>query len=90
MSEPVCTPQPTSQPTSEPTSPSITPSIAEPEWPVSGDRPIVFLLDAASSLEEAILRDWIERARPEGVASSSYEAITIVSSRRPRGTKLGS
>ena len=90
MSEPVCTPQPTSQPTSEPTSPSITPSIAEPEWPVSGDRPIVFLLDAASSLEEAILRDWIERARPEGVASSSHEAITIVSSRRPRGTKLGS
>lgn len=63
--------------------------VAEPEWPVSGERSIVFLLDAASSLEEEILRNWIERARPEGIAKSSCEAVRIPSSRRPRGTKLG-
>ena len=32
----------------------------EPSWPDHGNRSVVFLLDAATPLEEKILRDWIE------------------------------
>ena len=61
----------------------------EPAWPSSGDRPIVFLLDVATSLEEGILRKWIANTCPDGVDLQSVEAIRIPSSRRSKGTQLG-
>jgi glycerol-3-phosphate O-acyltransferase len=56
----------------------------EPSWPAADGR-IIFLLDAASSLEERLLRDWIARAKPEG---SEADAIAIPASRRRR-SELG-
>ncbi len=53
----------------------------EPTWPAAQGR-VVFLLDAASSLEEKLLRDWVARARPEGARA---DAIAIPASRRRRG-----
>jgi len=35
-----------------------------PEWPKHGSSRVLFLLDAASGLDEKLLRDWIERQRP--------------------------
>lgn len=61
----------------------------EPGWPGHGKRAVVFLLDAASALEEDILRGWIERNRPDGVDRADVEAFRIPSSRRPRGSRLG-
>ncbi len=54
----------------------------EPRWPANDARPVVFLLDASSSLENRVLRKWIERARPEGVASEDIEVLRIPASRR--------
>lgn len=56
---------------------------AEPDWPAAAGRPVLFLLDAASSLEEKLLRDWIARQRPQG--SQDVDALTIPASRRRRG-----
>ena len=53
----------------------------EPSWPVAFGR-IVFLLDAASALEERLLREWIARAQPE---KSQHHALAIPASRRERG-----
>jgi glycerol-3-phosphate O-acyltransferase len=53
----------------------------EPSWPIAFGR-IAFLLDAASALEERLLRDWIARARPE---RAQLDAIAIPASRRARG-----
>ncbi len=53
----------------------------EPDWPVSDGRHIYFLIDASSSLERRILRDWMERHRPPG---ASYELVDIPPSRRRR------
>ncbi|MFT5441852.1 MAG: glycerol-3-phosphate O-acyltransferase [Myxococcota bacterium] len=58
-------------------------------WPDHGTSAVVFLLDAASTLEEEILHDWIERTRPEGVAQAEIETIRIPSTRRPRSSKTG-
>jgi glycerol-3-phosphate O-acyltransferase len=56
----------------------------EPGWPQSdGSRPI-FLLDAASRLEERVLGAWIERQRPAGTGPGDYDVVRISSSRRPR------
>ena len=63
---------------------AMRPREAEPDWPLGPaveDRPVVFLLDAASSLEEQILRGWIERHRPEGAFD---DAIAIPATRRRR------
>jgi glycerol-3-phosphate O-acyltransferase len=51
---------------------------------------VVFLLDAASAFEERILREWIERHRPESVDPAGVEAIRIPSSRRLRAPAAGS
>ncbi len=55
----------------------------EARWPDAQGRPIVFLLDAASSLEERILRDWVERNCPEGVALRDVGIVPVASTRRP-------
>ena len=65
------------------------PAAAAPAWPDHEGRPVVFLLDAASSLEEGILRRWVEASRPEGVGSADVEAIRIPSSRRTRIDRMG-
>ncbi len=62
--------------------PASRPRLNEPDWPAANGRRVAFLLDAASRLEEGMLRDWIERHRPE--AEARYEAIAIPSSRRRR------
>ncbi len=61
----------------------------EPDWPAQGKRGVVFLLDVASSLEEEMLRGWIQRARPDDVDPADIEVIHIPSSRRPGRTRLG-
>jgi glycerol-3-phosphate O-acyltransferase len=61
-----------------------TPRIDEPCWPtLSGER-ILFLLDAASALEERLLRAWIERSMPEGADRTGVEVFRIPPSRRRR------
>jgi glycerol-3-phosphate O-acyltransferase len=58
-----------------------TPRDDEPGFPAAGGR-IVFLLDAASTFEERLLRGWIARRRP---ADASLDALAIPASRRKRG-----
>lgn len=52
----------------------------EPIWPATGGRRVLFLLDAASALEERLLLGWIERGRPE--PDAAWDVLTIPSSRR--------
>ncbi len=61
------------------------PSPHEPAFPDAGGRRVVFLLDAASRLEERLLRGWIERQRPAG---AEVEALSIPSSRRRRPWRI--
>jgi glycerol-3-phosphate O-acyltransferase len=61
---------------------SSQPRPAEPAFPEAGGRRVIFLLDAASRLEERLLAGWIERRAPAG---ASVEALAIPSSRRRRG-----
>jgi glycerol-3-phosphate O-acyltransferase len=65
--------------------PQDAPAAPEPDWPAAGGRRVVFLLDAASALEERLLRDWVERRRPPGDAA---EIVRIPATRRRgRGAK---
>ncbi|HSG80501.1 MAG TPA: hypothetical protein VLD62_13040, partial [Acidimicrobiia bacterium] len=50
-------------------------------WPRAGARPVVFLLDAATPVEQRLLKGWIERRRPAGAA---YEVVVLPSPRRKR------
>src|SRR5262245_22977455 len=60
------------------------PPPGEPGWPrIGGCRP-VFLLDASSALEERLLREWIERRRPEGLPAHAFDVVLLPPSRRPR------
>lgn len=54
---------------------------AEPAWPVTNGRRVVFLLDASSRLERRLLEDWIVRQRPEPADAGPGEAIRIPPSR---------
>ena len=56
-------------------------------WPAANGAEIVFLLDAASSLEERILREWIETNRPEGTPLVEGDVVAIESTRRPGRTR---
>jgi len=56
--------------------------LEEPAWPAAPDRRVIFLLDAASGLEERLLQAWIERQRPE--AAPVAGAFRIPASRRRR------
>ncbi|HEU4430801.1 MAG TPA: glycerol-3-phosphate 1-O-acyltransferase [Myxococcota bacterium] len=62
--------------------PADAPREDEPGLPVA-DRRVVCLLDAASALEERILRGWIARNKPAGAA---VDALPIPASRRKRGS----
>ncbi len=53
-----------------------------PGWPDPGAGRVLFLLDAASSFEEKILRSWIEAGRPPATPASEVQAVCIPSSRR--------
>ena len=61
----------------------------KPSWPAHRERGVVFLLDAATSFEEEILRSWIDRTRPDDVEPAEVEAFRIPSSRRPKTSRLG-
>jgi glycerol-3-phosphate O-acyltransferase len=54
---------------------------SEPDWPDAQGRRVVFLLDAASALEARLLREWMARNRPEGIAAADVETIPLPPSR---------
>jgi glycerol-3-phosphate O-acyltransferase len=56
-------------------------AIPKPPWPAAAAGPAVVLLDAASRLEEQILRQWVDDHRPPGQA---VETFAIAASRRRR------
>jgi len=62
-------------------------TLREPDWPGTGARRPIFLLDASSSLERKILEDWIERHRPDGASISEYDRLGLPPSRRPIARK---
>jgi glycerol-3-phosphate O-acyltransferase len=53
-----------------------------PKWDLAVGRPVVFLLDASSALEERLLRDWVAANAPEPPAGSAHEIIALPPSRR--------
>jgi glycerol-3-phosphate O-acyltransferase len=53
----------------------------EPGWPDAKGRRIVFLIDAASPLEERLLHEWIARHRPADIGVPDLEAIPLPPSR---------
>jgi glycerol-3-phosphate O-acyltransferase len=62
------------------------PRAGEPAFPEAGGRRVIFLLDAASRVEERLLTGWIARHAPAGAA---VEALRIPSSRRrPRSARI--
>jgi glycerol-3-phosphate O-acyltransferase len=54
----------------------------EPSWPDTSGRPVLFLLDVASPLEERLLREWAERRGAE--AGARWDAVHVPSTRRSR------
>ena len=62
----------------------ITAAHAEPAWPTSDRRPVVFLTETTSAYERGLLEDWIGRSRPASIAPDGWEVLPIPSSRRPR------
>ncbi len=55
------------------------------DWPSDPAGAPLFLLDAASTLEVSILRDFIERARPDSVPANEVRAVRLPSSRKRAG-----
>ena len=56
----------------------------EPAWPAADERRIVFLIDAASPLEQRLLEEWIARNRPPACPPNGTETIPIPPSRSGR------
>jgi glycerol-3-phosphate O-acyltransferase len=54
------------------------------DWPAVQSGPVLFLLDAATELEEKVLRDWIDSVRPASVKDEVVQWVRIPSSRRDR------
>jgi glycerol-3-phosphate O-acyltransferase len=67
---------------------AASPHAGEPAWPALDGRRVVFLIDAASRLEQRLLDDWIARHRPTDYSATGVESIPIPPSRtvRRRGT----
>lgn len=63
--------------------PEATSGIAA-SWPACDGRRVIFLIDAASALEERVLQTWIRQHAPADLPASAYETITIPASRAPR------
>ncbi|MFT4570878.1 MAG: glycerol-3-phosphate O-acyltransferase [Hyphomicrobiaceae bacterium] len=93
MPEPLSDPISVEAPTQvEPTpaakgSPSVGPVISvdgTDVWPASEGLRIVFLMDAASSLERRVLEDWVRRRKPEAVEQGDFDLVTIPASRGRR------
>jgi glycerol-3-phosphate O-acyltransferase len=61
------------------------PCLDEPSFPEAQGRRVLFLLDAASRLEEKLLEAWITRHTPAG---ARVEALSLPSSRRRRYGRL--
>ncbi len=53
-----------------------------PRWDLAAGRPIVFLLDASSPLEERLLRDWIAANAPAAPDGGAHDTIALPPSRR--------
>jgi len=58
---------------------------SQPRFSPAGDRPVVFLIDASSGLEQRLLRNWIDTHKPAPGAKNGWEAIAIPPSRRRAG-----
>ena len=56
-------------------------AVEEPAWPEGHAGRILFLLDAASSLEERLLQGWLARNRPDG---ADFDQVFLPCSRRRR------
>ena len=56
----------------------------EPVWPAFDGTRLVFLLDASSDLEMALLEAWIERHRPETWETIDYDVVVLPPTRRSR------
>ncbi len=61
---------------------------ADPGFPGSEGRRVIFLLDATSPLERRLLQAWIERNRPSDLDRSRLDAIPIPATRRRRREPL--
>ena len=69
-----------------------TETLEEPSdgWPGATGVRIIFLIDAASRLEEGVLHQWIEDSRPENIEPGSYSVLCLPSSRSGYRKKLDS
>jgi glycerol-3-phosphate O-acyltransferase len=56
----------------------------DPAWPHAQGRRVVFLIDAATAVEERMLRQWIDQHQPPDSAASAIEIILIPPSRGKR------
>ncbi|MEN8182734.1 MAG: 1-acyl-sn-glycerol-3-phosphate acyltransferase, partial [Myxococcota bacterium] len=59
-------------------------------WPEAGGGRVLFLVEAASRLEQRTLADWIERSRPADFDPARVEVLRIPSTRRRRRARLDS
>jgi glycerol-3-phosphate O-acyltransferase len=59
----------------------LVPPEGSAEWPESGGRPVVFLVDASSSLERRLIGRWIDDHRP---STADYRVVAVPASRRRR------
>ena len=62
--------------------PGNPPLVDEPPWPVDAEEPVLFLVDASSSIEKEIIQRWIERVRP---GEAAIDVADIPAGRQRRG-----
>ena len=58
----------------------------EPPWPVAGDGPFIVLIDAESAIEREVIKNWIERHKPDGVRVDAAHIPAGRMARRRRRT----
>jgi len=54
----------------------------QPDWPIGAGGRVTFLADVSSPLELRLLKEWVERNRPEGLDPPGYELLRIPPTRR--------